>query len=74
MNNDKEIKRVALYSRVSTIDQNSENQKEALVSRANREGWEFVYFEETESTRKTRPIKYKLYSAPFWEEIGFRGL
>lgn len=61
MKNNEKIKKVALYSRVSTKEQNPENQKEALVGKAKREGWEYDYFEETESTRKTRPVKYKLY-------------
>jgi len=61
MDDYKEIKKVALYSRVSTIDQNPENQKDALVNRAKRERWEYKYFEEKESTRKTRPVKYNLY-------------
>jgi DNA invertase Pin-like site-specific DNA recombinase len=53
--------KVALYARVSTRDQNPGNQKEALIRRARSEGWEFEYFEEQESTRKTRPVKYELY-------------
>ncbi|MBN2603636.1 MAG: recombinase family protein [Candidatus Thermoplasmatota archaeon] len=53
--------KVALYARVSTIDQNPEMQKKSLVEKAQREGWEYEYFEEKESTRKTRPIKYALY-------------
>jgi DNA invertase Pin-like site-specific DNA recombinase len=32
-----------------------------LLKRAKREDWQYDYFEEKESTRKTRPIKYKLY-------------
>jgi len=53
--------KVALYARVSKEMQNPENQKKALIEKAKMEGWEFDYFEETESTRKTRPIKYQLY-------------
>ena len=46
--------------RVSTQDQNTDNQKKLLLERAEREGWNFELFEEKESTRKTRPIKYQL--------------
>jgi DNA invertase Pin-like site-specific DNA recombinase len=51
----------ALYCRVSTVDQHPEMQKEALLKKAKNEGWEFELFEEKESTRNTRPIKYELY-------------
>ena len=54
-------KKVALYARVSKDEQNPEMQKNALVKRANIEEWDYDYFEEKESTRKTRPIKYALY-------------
>ena len=57
--------KVALYARVSTIDQNPEMQKKSLVEKAHREGWEYQYFEEKESTRKTRPIKYEIYHLKF---------
>ncbi|MEA2053551.1 MAG: recombinase family protein [Candidatus Thermoplasmatota archaeon] len=53
--------KVALYSRVSTQDQNPEMQKKALIEKAEREGWDYELFVEKESTRKTRPIKYQLY-------------
>ena len=53
--------KVAIYSRVSTEEQNPEMQKKALIEKVGREGWGYVYFEEKESTRKTRPIKYQLY-------------
>jgi len=36
-------------------------QRNALVEKAKREGWEYELFEEKESTRKTRPVKYALY-------------
>ena len=61
MKNDKEIKKVALYARVSTRDQSPETQKVALLAKAKGEGWKYQYFEEKQSTRKTRPIKYNLY-------------
>ena len=53
--------RMALYVRVSTRDQNPEMQRKALEDKAKREGWKYELFEEKESTRKTRPIKYELY-------------
>jgi len=53
--------KVALYIRVSTQDQNLEMQKHVLIDKAKREGWKYEIFEEKESTRKTRPIKYGLY-------------
>ncbi len=53
--------KVALYARVSTQDQNPEMQKKALIEKTERERWEYELFEEKESTRKTRPIKYELY-------------
>ena len=54
--------KVALYARVSTEDQNPTMQKKALIEKAEKEGWEYNYFEEKESTRKTRPVKYDLYN------------
>ena len=53
--------KVALYIRVSTQEQNPDMQKKALIEKAARDGWEYELFEEKESTRKTRPIKYGLY-------------
>lgn len=52
---------MALYARVSSTDQNPEMQKQALLKKAQQEGWEYELFEETKSTRETRPIKYALY-------------
>jgi len=53
--------KVALYARVSTVDQDLTMQHKALVNKAESEGWEYDYFAEKESTRKTRPVKYNLY-------------
>jgi DNA invertase Pin-like site-specific DNA recombinase len=53
--------KVALYARVSTDEQNPEIQKQALLKKTEMKGWEYEYFEEKESTRKTRPVKYALY-------------
>jgi putative DNA-invertase from lambdoid prophage Rac len=50
----------ALYARVSTNEQTNENQRIRLVEYCTAKGIEFDYFEETESSRKTRPIKAKL--------------
>jgi putative DNA-invertase from lambdoid prophage Rac len=52
--------RIAIYCRVSREDLNLDNQKLGLIEEAKRRGWEYEVFEETESTRKTRPIKEKL--------------
>jgi DNA invertase Pin-like site-specific DNA recombinase len=53
--------RVELYARVSTDEQNPELQKQALLKKTETERWKYEYFEEKESTRKTRPVKYALY-------------
>jgi len=55
------MKKMALYARVSKDEQNPEMQKKALIKKAENEEWEYDYFEEKESTRKTRTIKQKLY-------------
>jgi putative DNA-invertase from lambdoid prophage Rac len=52
----------ALYCRVSTSTQNTENQKIRLIQWAIDNNYEFELFEETETTRKTRPVKQKLLS------------
>jgi DNA invertase Pin-like site-specific DNA recombinase len=54
--------KVAIYCRVSTQEQTVENQKLALEQYANRMGWQFQTFVETESSRKTRPIQWDLYN------------
>jgi len=53
--------KVALYVRVSTREQSLKMQASALIEKAERESWDFELFEEKESTRKTRPVKYSLY-------------
>jgi len=50
----------ALYCRVSTSYQNTENQKVRLLQWATENNFKFELFDETESTRRTRPIKQKL--------------
>ena len=52
--------RIAIYTRVSTSDQTTENQVLRLTEFAKSKNWEFDVYREQESTRKTRPIKYGL--------------
>ena len=52
--------KVAIYCRVSTREQNPENQRIQLEGYAKKSNYEYSVFEETESTRKTRPIKQDL--------------
>ena len=59
----KEIVNIAIYCRVSTSEQNTQNQRMLLEKFANERGWIFSTFEETESTRKTRPIKQRVLAA-----------
>lgn len=53
--------KVALYARVSTDDQTTENQLIPLRQYCQRMGYEFEEFQEKESSRKTRPIQWNLY-------------
>ncbi len=52
--------RTAIYVRVSTRDQNPENQQLQLEEYAKRMGWDYEVFQEKESTKKTRPVKEKV--------------
>jgi DNA invertase Pin-like site-specific DNA recombinase len=52
--------KVALYCRVSTGRQTNENQALILKKHAERMGWDYEFFEEKESTRKRRPVKFML--------------
>mgnify|MGYP003984976283 FL=1 len=52
--------KIALYNRVSTQDQTTENQKIRLIEYAKSKGLEYDVFEEVMSTRKTRPVKQAL--------------
>lgn len=55
------MKKVALYCRVSlSSSQTTENQKIRLVDYAERNSLTYDLYEETESTRKTRPVKQAL--------------
>lgn len=47
----------AIYTRVSTTEQTTENQVIRLVDYAKINDYEYKVFQETESSRKTRPIK-----------------
>ena len=61
--NIEDIKTVAIYCRVSTKEQTTENQKRILAKFCENKGWEYKIIEETESTRKTRPRKQALLDA-----------
>ena len=52
--------KIALYSRVSTESQTNDNQTIRLIEHAEKNGLQFDLYEETESSRKTRPIKQEL--------------
>ena len=52
--------KVALYLRVSTDNQTTENQRIRLEEYAKSNNWEYDVFDEVESTRKTRPVKQAL--------------
>ena len=54
--------KVVIYCRVSTSEQNTENQKLPLIEYCKRMGWEYEIFEEKISTRKTRPIQWEVYN------------
>lgn len=54
------MKRIAIYVRVSTSDQTVENQKIRLIDYAEKNSLTYDIYEETESTRKTRPVKQAL--------------
>lgn len=49
--------KIAIYVRVSKGDLHPENQQLKLEEYAKMKGWEFKTFPETESSRKTRPVK-----------------
>lgn len=54
--------KVAIYLRVSTTEQNLDNQRIPLEDYCKRMGWDYEMFEEKESTRKTRPVQWELYN------------
>jgi len=51
------MKTIAIYARVSTKEQTTDNQVIRLIEYAKVRGFSYEVFTETESTRKTRPIK-----------------
>jgi DNA invertase Pin-like site-specific DNA recombinase len=51
---------IALYVRVSTSEQTVENQRIRLIEYAEKNDLTYDIYEETESTRKTRPVKQLL--------------
>jgi DNA invertase Pin-like site-specific DNA recombinase len=53
--------KIAIYVRVSRIDLHPENQLLELEQYAKAMNWEYVIYEEKESTRKSRPIKKELF-------------
>lgn len=55
-----QVKKVALYCRVSTNKQTNENQKIRLLQYATDMAYKFDLYEEVESSRKTRPVKQEL--------------
>mgnify|MGYP001480137825 FL=1 len=54
------MKHIALYIRVSTSEQTVENQRIRVIEFAEKNGYTYDIYEETESTRKTRPVKQAL--------------
>lgn len=50
----------AIYCRVSTAEQDPENQRLKLVEYAERQGWTYNIYMEKESTRNLRPVKAQL--------------
>ena len=54
------MKKIAIYTRVSTQEQTTENQVLRLTEYADQKGWDIEVFEEVQSSRKSRPVKSKL--------------
>jgi len=54
--------KVAIYLRTSKTEQKLDNQKIPLIKYAKQQEWKYEIFKEQESTRKTRPIQWKLYN------------
>ena len=59
-NKRKKSLKVAIYCRVSTDDQTTENQSMRLTEYADKEGWEYDVYTEVRSSKKTRPVKAEL--------------
>ena len=54
--------KAAIYVRVSTSEQTTENQERILIEYCKRMNWDYEIFREKESTRKTRPVQWDLYN------------
>lgn len=54
--------KIAIYARVSTDEQTTENQIQPLIAYCKRMDWDYELFEEKESTRNTRPIQVLLFN------------
>lgn len=54
------MKKIAIYCRVSSSTQTNSSQKLSLLKYAAEKNLSFDLFEETESSRKTRPVKQEL--------------
>jgi len=54
--------KVAIYLRVSTQDQTVENQRQPLIDYCKKMKWDWEVFEESQSTRKSRPVQWELYN------------
>ncbi|MDC9722512.1 MAG: recombinase family protein [Urechidicola sp.] len=54
------MKQWAIYIRVSTDEQHTENQKLLLTQYADRLNYSYTVINEVQSTRKTRPLKQQL--------------
>jgi putative DNA-invertase from lambdoid prophage Rac len=52
--------KTAIYCRVSTDKQTTENQKPRLLQYALDRKYDFTFFDEVETTRKSRPVKQSL--------------
>jgi DNA invertase Pin-like site-specific DNA recombinase len=52
--------KVAIYARVSTEEQTTDNQTLPLIQYCTRMNWEYEVFVETESSRNTRPVQQKV--------------
>lgn len=59
-NMEPKISKVAIYSRVSTNEQNNLNQELRLIDYCKEKKWDYDIYNEIESTRKTRPVKQEL--------------
>jgi len=51
------MKKIAIYCRVSTNDQTTENQALRLTEYCKQKNLEYDVYQETQSSRKTRPVK-----------------